>query len=46
MRGKTEALFSVIKKISLTNTNRKFKNVKIKASKSDGYLNTMKNGKV
>ena len=37
MRGKTEAMFSVIKKISLTNTRRKFKDIKPKPMKSDDY---------
>ena len=38
LRGKTEAMFSVMKKISLSKTNRKFKGIKIKPFKSDDFF--------
>ena len=38
LRGKTEAMFSVVRKISLADTKRKFKNFKIKPCKSDDYF--------
>lgn len=39
-------MFSVIKKISITNTNRKYKDMKIKPIKNDGYCNNMCKGEV
>ena len=44
LRGKTEAMFSVVKKISLTNTRRKYKDFKIKAPLNDSYRNSMTKG--
>ena len=43
-RGKTEAMFSVIKRISLAYTNRKFKNVRTKPFKADMSMNMAKTG--
>ena len=43
-RGKTEAMFSVIKRISLAYTNRKFKNLRTKPFKADATMNMGKNG--
>lgn len=45
MRGKTEARFSQQKKMSLSTTNRKFRNFKVKTQKikHDGYFNNFKN---
>ena len=40
--GKTEAMFSVIKKISMSYTKRKYKNVKVTAFKTDVGNDMMK----
>lgn len=42
--GKTEAMFSVIKKISMSYTKRKYKNIKVTSFKTDVGNEMMKAG--